>query len=139
MKKMSQWQKDVKKALITKDMTLKQLAEKIGYSVTTVSCVISGRYSNSSYQSIVNDINAVLGTSGLPERISTPSNEWCETVRIELIKHGRMSISQLARELNISRDSLSLVINGRMMNDEIVSAVSSFLDIKVPAIPSANI
>lgn len=45
----SQWGKAVKKAVIDHDMTLKQLAEKIGYSNATVSQVVNGRYSNSSY------------------------------------------------------------------------------------------
>ena len=42
----SQWGKAVKKAVIDHDMTLKQLAEKIGYSNATVSQVVNGRYSN---------------------------------------------------------------------------------------------
>lgn len=45
----SQWGKAVKKAVIDHNMTLKQLAEKIGYSNATVSQVVNGRYSNSSY------------------------------------------------------------------------------------------
>jgi len=48
----SQWGKAVKKAVIDHDMTLKQLAEKIGYSNATVSQVVNGRYSNSSYKVI---------------------------------------------------------------------------------------
>ena len=39
----SQWGKAVKKAVIDHDMTLKQLAEKIGYSNATVSQVVNGR------------------------------------------------------------------------------------------------
>ena len=46
----SQWGKAVKKAVIDHDMTLKQLAEKIGYSNATVSQVVNGRYFNSSYK-----------------------------------------------------------------------------------------
>ena len=51
-KEMSQWSKNVRKAMIDKDMTFKQLAEQIGYSITTVSSVINGRYSNASKKSI---------------------------------------------------------------------------------------
>ena len=58
----SQWGKAVKKAVIDHDMTLKQLAEKIGYSNATVSQVVNGRYSNSSYKVIAEKINEVLGT-----------------------------------------------------------------------------
>ena len=69
----SQWGKAVKKAVIDHDMTLKQLAEKIGYSNAAVSQVVNGRYSNSSYKVIAEKINEVLGTEGLPERTETPS------------------------------------------------------------------
>lgn len=132
----SQWSKDVRKAAIDRDMTLKQLAEIIGYSFTTVSAVINGRYSNASYQVIAEKINTVLGTKGLPERIDTPTDEWCQSVKIELIKK-KMSVNQLAEKLNVSRDRMSLVINGKMMNEEIVSSVNRFLNIQIPALPSS--
>lgn len=136
-KETSQWSKDVRKAVIDNDMTLKQLAERIGYSVATVSSVINGRYSNASYQAIAEKINEVLGTEGLPERIDTPSDEWCQTVKIELMKQ-KMSVNLLAEKLDISRDRLSLVINGKMMNEKIVDAVNSLLNINIPAIPSGD-
>lgn len=47
--KSSQWSKDVKKAVIDQDMTIKQLAETIGYSVATVSQVINGRFQEIGY------------------------------------------------------------------------------------------
>ncbi len=124
----SQWAKDVKKAAIDKDMTLTQVAEKIGYGYQTVSAVINGRYANSSYREIAAKINEVLGTTGLPERTNSPSEKWCEEVKIELIKQ-KMSISQLSKELGISRDRISLVINGRVMDEVIVSAVNNLLHI----------
>lgn len=133
----SQWSKDVRKAVIDNDMTLKQLAERIGYSVATVSSVINGRYSNASYQAIAEKINGVLGTEGLPERIDTPSDEWCQSVKIELVKQ-KMSVKQLAEKLNVSRDRLSLVINGKMMNREIVDAVNGLLNITLPVVPSGD-
>ena len=133
----SQWSKDVRKAAIDQDMTLKQLAERIGYSFTTVSAVINGRYSNASYQVIAEKINTVLGTKGLPERIDTPTDEWCQSVKIELLKK-KMSVNQLAEKLNVSRDRMSLVINGKMMNEEIVSSVNRFLNIQIPALPASG-
>lgn len=136
-KETAQWSKDVRKAVIDKDMTIKQLAERIGYSVATVSSVINGRYSNASYQAIAEKINEVLGTEGLPERIDTPSDEWCQTVKIELVKQ-KMSVNLLAEKLDVSRDRLSLVINGKMMNEKIVNAVNSLLNIKIPAVPSGD-
>ena len=134
----SQWSKDVRKAAIDQDMTLKQLAERIGYSFTTVSAVINGRYSNASYQVIAEKINTVLGTKGLPERIDTPTDEWCQSVKIELLKK-KMSVNQLAEKLNVSRDRMSLVINGKMMNEKIVSAINNLLDITLPAVPSIKL
>lgn len=136
-KETSQWSKDVRKAVIDKDMTLKQLAAQTGYSIATISSVINGRYSNTSYQTIAEKINKVLGTEGLPERIDTPSDKWCESVKIELLKQ-RMSISQLAEKMNISRDRLSLVINGKMMNEKIVDGVNELLGITIPAVPSGD-
>ena len=116
----SQWGKAVKKAVIDHDMTLKQLAEKIGYSNATVSQVVNGRYSNSSYKVIAEKINEVLGTEGLPERTETPSDEWCQTVKVELVKQSM----------------LSLVINGKMMNEAIVSGVNNLLGINLVAVPA---
>lgn len=136
-KETSQWSKDVRKAVIDKDMTLKQLAESIGYSVATVSSVINGRYSNASYQEIAEKINKVLGTKGLPERVDTPSDEWCQSVKIELVKQ-KMSVNQLAEKLDVSRDRLSLVINGKMMNEQIVNAVNSLLNITLSVVPSGG-
>lgn len=128
-KETSKWGKDVKKAVIDKNMTLKQLAETIGYSNTTVSQVINGRYSNSSYKEIAEKINDILGTKGLPERTGT-SDEWCQLVKIELVKQS-MTIKELAEQMNISRDRLSLVINGKMMNESIVSSINKILGIKM--------
>lgn len=136
-KETSQWSKDVRKAVIDKDMTLKQLAESIGYSYAVVSSVINGRYSNASYQSIAEKINEKLGTTGLPERIETPSDDWCQAVKIELVKR-KMSVNQLAEKANVSRDRLSLVINGKMMNGDIVDAVNRLLNITLLAVPAGD-
>jgi len=130
----SQWGKSVKKAVIDHNMTLKQLAGEIGYSSATVSQLVNGRYSNSSYKKIAERINEVLGTEGLPERTETPSNGWCQSVKIELVKQS-MTVSELAKQLNVSRDRLSLVINGKMMNEEIVNGVNNLLGIDIAAVP----
>lgn len=136
-KEISQWSKDVRKAMIDKNMTIKQLAESIGYSYAVISSVINGRYSNTSYQSIAKKINEKLGTAGLPERIETPSDDWCQAVKIELVKR-KMSVNQLAEKANVSRDRMSLVINGKMMNEDIVDAVNRLLNITLPAVPDGN-
>jgi hypothetical protein len=136
-KNSSQWGKDVRKAVIDQDMTIKQLAEDIGYSVAVVSQVINGRYSNTSYKQIAEKINKALGTTGVPERVDTPSDEWCQAVKIELVKRN-MSVTQLARDVGVSRDRLSLVVNGKMFNKKIVDSVDNFLEIKVPAVASGD-
>lgn len=133
----TQWTKSVRKALIDKDMTLKQLAEQIGYSQTTISTVVNGRYANSSYKDIAEKINNVLGTKGLPKRTNTPSDEWCQCVKIRLLEK-KMSVSKLADHLNVSRDQLSLVVNGRLMNQSIIDSVNSLLDISLSEVPSGD-
>lgn len=137
MGNLSQWSKDVKKALIDRDMTMRELGEKIGYSNAVVSSVIGGRYSNTSYKKIVEKINKTLETKGMPERISTPSDNWCCAVKVELVKKN-MTISELAEHAGVSRDRMSLVINGKMMNEQIVSEVDKLLGITVPAISSIH-
>lgn len=134
MQEISQWGKDVKKAVIDQNMTLKQLAEKTGYSIATISKVVNGRYSNASYKNIAQKINEALGTNGLPERIETPSDEWCQTVKVELVKQN-MTVNELAKQLNVSRDRLSLVINGKMMNEAIINGVNNLLEINLAAVP----
>lgn len=140
-KKTSQWSKDVRKAVIDKDITLKELAENIGYSFPVVSSVINGRYSNTSYRKIAAKINNFLGTEGLPERVAMPSPEWCKAVKIELLGDEKKqkpptTVSQLAKDLGISRDRLSLVINGKMMDEKIIADVNNLLNITIPSIPS---
>lgn len=134
-KEPSQWSKDVRKAMIDEGMTIKQLAENVGYSFAVISSVINGRYSNKTYRQIVEKINERLGTKGLPERVNTPSRDWCNAVKAELL-YQDMSINQLAEKMDVSRDRISLVINGKMMNEDIVNTINRILDIKLSAIPA---
>lgn len=135
MSNLSQWSKDVKKMLIDKDMTYKELGEKIGYSVAVISAVIGGRYSNASYQEIAEKINSTLGTHGMPERVSTPSDEWCCAVKVELVKRN-MTVTDLAEQAGASRDKMSSVINGKMMDEKIAAKVVALLGISVPVVSS---
>ncbi len=57
----STWEKDVKKALIERDMTVSQLAAEIGFSRTYVSCVINGIYNSNSSHSVKQKICEYLG------------------------------------------------------------------------------
>ena len=115
----SQWGKSVKKAVIDHNMTLKQLAGEIGYSSATVSQLVNGRYSNSSYKKIAERINEVLGTEGLPERTETPSNGWCQSVKIELVKQS-MTVSELAKQLNVSTDLQIIHITDNYLKDPLL-------------------
>lgn len=135
MSNLSQWSKDVKKALIDKDMTMNDLAAEIGKSQAVISSVVGGRYSNSTYKEIVENINKVLGTEGMPERIATPSDEWCCAVKVELVKRN-MTVNDLAEQSGVSRDRMSLVINGKMMNEKIAAKVVELLGISVPVMSS---
>ena len=58
-------------------------------------------------------------------------------MKIELLKK-KVSVNQLAEKLNVSRDRLSLIINGRAMDEKIVDAVNSLLEIKMSAVPSGD-
>lgn len=134
MKETSKWAKDVRKAAIDKNMTFRQIAEQIGCSVSTLSQVVNGRYSNSTYKEIAEKINNLLGTTGLPERIDTPSDEWCQAVKIELLKQ-QMSVTQLAEKLDVSRDTLSLVVNGKLLKPQLIESINTILGISLPAVP----
>ncbi len=129
--KLPQWYGDVKNAMRDKGMSVRQLAEETGYSVSTVSQTINGRYANRNYQAIAGRINSVLGTEGMPERICTSLDEWCKSARIELIRKN-MSISQLAESAGVTRDRMSYLLNGRKMDQQLVGTVSRLLGIALP-------
>lgn len=137
MVNLSKWSKDVKKALIDRNMTMRELADKLGYSTTTISCVIGGRYASSSYRKIAESINEELGTEGVPERSSSLYEEWCTSVKVELARR-RMTLTEMAERVGVSRDTLSLVVNGRDANAGVVASVSEALGIDVPASDSPD-
>lgn len=125
----SPWNKEVKKALIDRDMTIKQLSAELGYPPTAISKLLNGRYASNEYDDIVTRINDMLGTEGNPERLDTPSEEWCKEVRKCLIDK-KMTIKQLSEEIGFTRDQVSLVINGHWLQEEIVAAINKLLGIK---------
>ena len=57
------------------------------------------------------------------------------TLLVELVKQN-MTVNELAKQLDVSRDRLSLVINGKMMNEAIVSGVNNLLGINLVAVPA---
>lgn len=58
-----------------------------------------------------------------------------EACALELVKQS-MTVNELAKQLDVSRDRLSLVINGKMMNEAIVSGVNNLLGINLVAVPA---
>lgn len=133
MSNLSQWAKDVKKSLIDRDMTMSDLAIKLGYSPHTVSAVVTGKYPNATGETIVEKINTLLGTEGSPERVST--EEWQESIRIGMIKK-HLSVTDLAADIGVTRDKLSQIINGRQMDEDVVAKVVERLEIESPVVPS---
>lgn len=128
--KLPQWYADVKNAMRDKKISVKQLAEKTGYSFSVVSSIINGRYSRRNYQVIAGEINRVLGTEGLPERIYVP-DEWYRSVKIGLCRK-EMTVGQLARAAGVTRDKMSALINGKIVDQQIMNTVSRLLDIALP-------
>ena len=56
-------------------------------------------------------------------------------MKIELVKQS-MTVNELAKQLDVSRDRLSLVINGKMMNEAIVGGVNRLLGLNTVAVPA---
>lgn len=125
------WKKEVKKALVDREMNLQEVSEKAGYCYTTVSALVSGRIAKDNYKEVAMQINAVLGIEGIPDKPTVPSPEWCMAVRAAIWER-KMSVGQLSKSAGFSRDRVSLVINGHSMDKPVIEAVSKVLEIKEP-------
>lgn len=129
MANLSQWGKEVKKALIENDMTLKQLASECGYCVTTVSALINGRWAKPNYKDVAEKINSILKTKGLPPRPEVPTEDWCKSVKKALIEKN-MTMNQLAEDVGFSRDRVSLTVNGHCMDKPVIKNINLLLHIE---------
>jgi len=132
----STWGKDVKKALIDREMTIKQLAIETGHCVAVISSLINGRYAKSNYAEIANQINGILGTDGLPERPKVPSDDLRSQMWAK-IKTENINIKQLSERIGYSRDRISLVLNGHYYDEAVVKAIKKELGID-ESVPIAN-
>ena len=132
---LSQWSMEVRKAMMDKGMSQQQLSDQIGVCTTYVSMVINDKYAKENRDEIVGKINGLLGTSGSPAMPILPSEAWCEEVMLALRRNERMSVSQLAREIGYTRGQVSPVVNGRVLNRDIVAAINNKLDISTKAVP----
>ena len=130
----SEWCKEIRVALAKKETNLQNVAKKIGYSYTTVTALISGRVVKNNYLEIANKINEVLEVNVLPEKPQLPSDEWCGTVRAKLYVK-KMNINELSRSIGVTRDKVSLVLNGHALDWAVIEKINEKLKIEVPAVP----
>lgn len=130
---MTQWGRDVKKAKIDKEYTNLRLAKEVGVCTTTVSSLINGRYAKKDRIEIAEKINAILGTTGIPEKPQTPSDLWCKTVRKAMIDCD-MRAADLAAAIGYSKDKVSMALNGYYLDESVVDAINLQLGITVPVI-----
>ena len=136
MVKHSEWERQVRKALAEKEVNLKYVASKIGVSYSMVSGLVSGNTVKSNYLELAGSINQVLGLEDLPEKPDgLPAEQWCLDVRIAMLKK-KVNVTELSEKLGYTRDRVSLVVNGRHMDEEVVAAINEFLDIPPSQIES---
>lgn len=126
--KLSKWAKEVRKAMIDREMNLKELADKTGYCTTTLSMIINGRYGKKNFMKIVTEINQVLNLNELPEKPQMPSQDWIKLVRKAMIDREISQVNQLAAMIGYSRDRVSLVINGSY-DKAVIEAINQLFDI----------
>lgn len=60
--------------------------------------------------------------------MARPMPQWCKRVKIELIQRD-MSISDLAKLTNLSREYTAGIVNGRNYSEAAVKNISDALDI----------
>lgn len=132
---MTQWGRDVKKAKIDKDYTNIRLAKEVGVCTTTISSLINGRYAKKDRLEIAKKINAILGTTGFPEKPPTPSEKWCKTVKKAMIDCD-MRAADLAAATGFSKDKVSMVLNGYYLDEPVVDAINQRLGIIIPVVDS---
>lgn len=131
----TQWGRNVKKAKIDKEYTNPRLAKEVGVCTTTISSIINGRYAKKDRLEIAKKINAILGTTGLPEKPPTPSEKWCKTVKKAMIDRD-MRAADLTAAIGFSKDKVSMVLNGYYLDEAVVDAINLHLGIKVPVMDS---
>ena len=131
--KLSDWGMTVKKAAGAMGIPLYEVAKRAGIRSQVLSSMMHGRYVRANYAEFAEQVNKVLGISGLPPKPRGPSDEWCASVRASMFKHGRMSVNELAESTGFTRDRLSLVINGKSYDEPVIEKVSEFLEISEPS------
>lgn len=132
-----EWEKEVRKALIEKEINLQSVSEKIGYSYSVVTALLSGRIVKGNYLDIAKKINEFLGIQVLPEKPQLPSSEWCGAVRAQLFV-SKMNMNQLSKAAGFNRDRVSLVLNGHAMDRPVIEKINEVLGVKVPVVSMSD-
>ncbi|MDO4306023.1 MAG: hypothetical protein Q4C77_04250 [Eubacteriales bacterium] len=128
---LTEWCKEVRKALVDKGTNLQSVSEEIGYSYSVVTALLSGRIVKSNYLDIAKKINEVLEVQVLPEKPLLPSDEWCGAVRSKLFVQ-KMNMNQLSKAVGFNRDRVSLVLNGHAMDEPVIEKINEVLNVEVP-------
>ncbi len=131
MDNLSEWGKEVKKALIDADMSIRDLADRVGLCDSVVSGLINGRYSNATVDDYVSRINEVLATEGKPVRTKTPHDEWSTDVKVALVKK-HITVSRMANDIGETRDAVSLAINGKSRKESVIEKICKYLGVNSP-------
>lgn len=137
MSNLSQWSKSVRKAIIDKETTMKDVASHIGCRPQVLSALINGKPISSDFDTLVNKVNDLLGTTGYPPKPVLPSEEWQKEVRKAMVDRD-MTMNQLSATLGVKRDRISLIVNGHSYNDEIIGAINELLNVSVPVISATT-
>ena len=134
----TQWGKDVKIALVNKEMSVIQFGKGIGVRPAVLSQLMHGRYAGKDFDNVVEKINSELGTQGKPPRPKL-SAEWRKAAMDAMNQVVgedvyKLKVNELADEIGFSRDRVSLVINGKTIDEPVIEAISKKLNIECPAL-----
>lgn len=119
------WGIAVKSRLIELDLTVSDLAEKIGRSRENTSAVINGRLNS---PQIVSAINEALGVTAEAKSMKEITNGWQKKVKIKMVQNG-MNTKDLAEAVGYSAEYVNAIINGRVFSAQAIKAVTSALGI----------
>lgn len=119
------WGIAVKSRLIELDLTVSDLAEKIGRSRENTSAVINGRLNS---PQIVSAINEALGVTAEAKSMKEITNGWQKKVKIKMVQNG-MNTKDLAKAIGYSTEYVNAIINGRVFSAQAIKAVTSALGI----------
>ena len=128
-REMSEWTKEVEKALIDREMSHKDLGEIVGLHPAYLAGIINGRLISGAAKK---RINGALGLEGLPASVP-PVNErtsaWEKAVRKAVIDRG-MTYEELAATIEMSRTYMAGVISCRVDSPKARCRINEYLGIE---------